>query len=231
MLILNISEEREKVKRRCLFCKKTIHKTPEPINRYSITVNGKTVLVLELTEKLLESEDVIKLLKVYKGRVLISEKDKSRDFIKAYLFNPKEYYQRAILSSLINQMKTVSKDWKNICIILDDFSPFKEFYEIVKISKRVNLVTKQNPNVIKFINNCYYEFGAVVTVKGECVSQNDVCIDLDKVDDGGKLMLNVKGRDFILYPDSTYFEKSEEYQKLIPFEIAHNIICAAFSNK
>lgn len=230
MLVLKINGEREKIKKvKGLFRKKIFYETPEDIKRYSVEVKGKKVLVLELTEKDLDKEDVITLLKMYKGRVLVSEDNINYELLKEYLFDPKAYFQRAVLSSLKNQIRTVNKEWKNICIKIDDFSPFTELFELVKISKKVTFITQKNPTTNKFLNDCYYEFGAMVSVKGECSSENDVFLDLDKIDGNGKLMINVKGKSFLLYPDTTYFTGDEEYKKLVNFNIHHNLICAAFS--
>lgn len=228
MLILNINEGSETLKKeKGIFRKKIVMKKTEEIKRYSIDINGKFATVLELPEKQLENEDVLKLLKIYKGRVLVSEKYVENALLKPYLFAPKEYYQRAVLSSLKNQIRTVNKDWKNICIKIDKFSPFREIFELVKISKTVTLITKSNFDTDKFLNDCYHEFGAIVYVIEEDVFfKYDIYLDLDEVDDSGKLMVNVKNRNFLLYPDSSYFADKEEYKKLLPFNIEHNIICA-----
>ncbi len=233
MLVLKITDEREKIKKvKGVFRKKIIYEKNEEIKRYSLNVNGKTVVVLELPEVKLESEDVLTLLKVYEGRVLTSKENVNNPLLQEYLFDPKEYYQRAVLSSLINQMKTVNKEWKNVNIKVTDFLPFKELFEIVKISKSVVLITEKSVLTEKFINDCYYEFGAIVTIKGDCIPlKYDIFLNLEEIDNNGKLMIEVKGKDFLLYPDMTYFQENPEYQKLLPFNIEHNIICAAFSGK
>ncbi|MBQ7115502.1 MAG: hypothetical protein IJN94_03695 [Clostridia bacterium] len=231
MLILKINDEREKIKRtKGIFRKKIIYEKTD-IERYSINVNGKSVIVLELPDNEIENEDVLSLLKIYKGRVLVSEEYCSNDTLKEYLFDSSKYYQRAILSSLINQLKTVSSDWKNICIKTQEFSPFKELFEIVRISKTLTLITKNSVLSDKFLNECYYELGAIVFIKEFCPLQADVFLDLEEIDAAGRLMVSVKGRACILYPDASYFDEKDEYQKLSVFNIDHNQLCAAFSDK
>ena len=84
----------------------------------------------------------------------------------------------------------------------------------------------------KFANECYYKYGAVINFKNdETLYVYDVYLNLDEIDDLGKLMINVKGKECLLYPDSTYFSTCEEYQKLQPFNIEHNIVCSVFSDK
>lgn len=232
MLILKINEEREKIKRiKGIFRKKIIYEKLEDIKRYSINVNGKTVTVLELSASEIGNDDFLSLLKIYKGRVLVSEEYYRNDILKDYLFDPREYYKRAILSSFKNQIRTVRKDWNNVCIKTDEFSPFKELFEIVKISKTLTLVTQRSTLTDEFVNECYYEFGAIIFLKEACPLQTDVFLNLDLIDAKGKLMINVRGREFILYPDATYFDGNEEYQKLLMFNVDHNKICAAFSDK
>lgn len=230
MLILKFNEERERFKK----SEKRFYKKVKnnEYKRYSLNINGKAAIVLELTEKDLQCEDVLTLLKIYKGRVLVSSAYADEEILKEYLFNPRDYYQRALLSSLVNQMKTVNKDWKNVSVKIDDFTPFKEFYELVRISKTVTIITNSNVFTYKFLKECYYEYGAIVTVKKDVSTEmSDVFLDLNEIDNNGKLMINVKGKEFLLYPDTRYFDNYVEYQKLLPFQIEHNIICSAFSDK
>ncbi len=233
LLILNFIKEIGKTpntKKRIFKKNKALKKNE--LNRYSINIKGKNILVLDLSEKDLMREDVITLLKIYKGRVLVPSKYQNEENIESYLFNPKEYYQRALLSSLINQIKTVNKDWKNLCVKTEKFSPYKELYEIVRISKTVSIITSDNPYTDKFKKECYYEYGAIVSVKNDEEKHKfDIFLDLDKIDNKGKLMINVKEKEFLLYPDVRYFENKPDYQKLLPFNIEHNIICSAFSDK
>ena len=233
MLVLSFIDESEEVaKNKKHFFKKNRKNKNNKINRYSINVNSKNVLVLELTEKDLHKEDVLALLKIYKGRVLVSEKYKNFEMLKEYLYSPKEYYQRALISSLVNQIKSVNKDWMNICIQTENFMPHKELYELVRISKKVTIIADNNSYTEKFCKDCYYEYGAIVSVKKEkSTLRYDVFLNLDEVDNSGKLMINVNTKNFILYPDTRYFESCMEYQKLIPFGLEHNDICSVFSNK
>ncbi len=233
MLILKFNDEREKTEntKKRFFKKNSVSKNNE-LNRYSVNVNGKTAIVLELTEKDLQYDEVLTLLQIYKGRVLVPSKYANIELLKDFIYNPNEYYQRALLSSLVNQIKTVNRDWKNICIKTEKFSLFKEFYELVRISKKVTFLTEPNAYTERLIRDCYYEYGAIVSVKNEASAQEkDVFLDLEAIDKNGKLMINIKGKEFLLYPDMRYFENCSEYQKLLPFNIEHNIICAVFSNK
>ena len=233
LLILNFinkNEEKERIKKRFFKNSRVLNKND--LNRYSVCVNGKNVIVLELTERDLTRDDVLKLLKIYQGRVLVSEKYKNYEPLKEYLFSSKEYYQRALISSLVNQIKTVNKEWKNICIKTENFVPFKELYELMRISKKIVIIAKNNCFTEKFSKDCYYEYGAIVSVKnGISGLEYDVFLDLDEVDNSGKLMIKVNHKDFILYPDMRYFENCREYQKLLSFNIEYNIICSAFPTK
>lgn len=232
MLILKITEDREKIKKtKGIFRKKIIYENKQNIKRYSINVNEKNIIVLELPEYELVNEDVLSLLKIYKGRVLVAEEYCNNDVLKDYIFDPRECYQRAVLSSLKNQIKTVSSDWKNICIKTTEFVPFKELFEIVKISKSLTLLTERNMLTDNFLKKCYYELGAIVFIKESCPLKTDVYLDFSTIDSKGRVMINSRGRDFVLYPDASYFDDKEEYQKLSMFNINHNQICSAFSDK
>ena len=229
MLILNLNCEgqyNKKVKKRYLKTRKN-----NSLERYSINVNGKNAIVLELTEDDLSNSDVLTLLKIYKGRVLASVEYVCKENIKEYLFDPVDYYKRALISSLINQLKTINRDWMSVSIKTKCFKPFKELYELVRISKAITIITDNNASTHKFLNECYNEYGAIVSVDKECYKRDAVFMNLDEIDNKGKLMISVKGREFLLYPDNRYFENSVEYQKLSKYNIEHSIICAAFSDK
>ena len=232
MLILKINEETEKIKRiKGVFRKKIIYEEATDIKRYSISINGKNAIALELPYKEIENEDVLSLLKIYKGRVLVAEEYYNNRMLKDYLFVPKAYCQRAILSSFKNQLITVGRDWKNVCVKTTDFVPFQELFQIVKKSKALTLITEKSVLTDKFLEECYYELGAIVSVKEACPAKTDVYLDLDMIDAKGRLMINSGGRDYILYPDAMYFDDNEEYHKLSSFNIDHNKIQAAFSDK
>lgn len=230
MLILKINEEREGIKKtKGVFRKKIIYEKAKDIKRYSININGKNVIVLELPGNEIGSKDVLSLLKVYNGRVLVPQNYYHNEILKTYLFDPNEYFKRAILSSLKNQIRTVCKDWKNVCIKTNEFSPSKELFEIVKISKSLTLLTTKSRLTEEFVNECYYELGAIVFIKESSPLYADVFLDLEQIDSKGQLTVSAKGREHILYTDASYFEDKDEYKKLSIFNIDHNQICAAFS--
>lgn len=233
MLVLDFVNERELCRKsqRKFFRKKGLENNNE-LKRYSVNVNGVNVIVLELTENDLNNEDVLTFLKIYKGKVLVPENYKRKESLKEYLYLPDEYYQRALLSSLINQIKTVNREWKSVAVKTVDFTPHKEIYELVRLTKSVTLITQNNLYTEKFLKDCYYEYGAIVNVKNQNLSmKNDVYLDLNEIDNNGKLMINAKGKEFLLYPDTKYFENCPEYQKLSGYSIEHNLICSAFSDK
>lgn len=232
LLILNFVDDNDtKKKQKKLFSKKKLSNSKSEFKRYSLNVNGKNAIVLDLTEKDLHNDDILMLLKIYKGRVLVSTEYQNNSILNDYIFNPREYYQRALLSSLINQMKTVNKEWKTVCLKIESFNSSTELYELVKISKRVNIITNQNALTDSFTKACYYEYGAVITFKDITTDKFDVFLNLDEIDDRGRLMINAGSKEYLLYSAMKYFEFCSEYQKLSQYNIEHNIICSAFSGQ
>lgn len=230
MLILNLIDESDCLeKKKKIFSRKKVSDKDNPV-RYSLTVNGKNVVVLELTSKALQSADVQMLLKIYKGRVLVSGKNVGSEILKDYIFNPCNYYKQAILSSLVNQIKTVNNNWRNVCIKTVEFTLFKEFYEVARFSKKLTLITQPGVLTDSFFQNCYYDFGAVINVKNDDTNVDcDVYLNLDEVDVTGRVLVSSTGKNFLLYPDITYFKYKQEFEKLAPYGIEHNVVCAAFS--
>lgn len=233
MMILKITDEvYGQGRNRTHFLKRADNGKLCDFRRSSVKVNGKNVVVLEITERGMDCDDVRTLLKFYEGRVLLSEGNKDVQVPESVLFNPEKYYMRAILSSLVNQINTVNKEWKRIFIKIDDFEPFKEFYRIVKISKSLCLQTRRNSSTNNFVNTCYNEYGAVVKIREKFDTDSyDIFLNLEEIDKNGKLIIDVKGKPTLLYPDITYFENNSEYKKLSGFGVDYNTICAAFSDK
>ena len=110
------------------------------------------------------------------------------------------------------------------------FYPYKEFFEIVRHLKTVILITDENSVTDRFIADCYKEYGAIVRVRGSVdFSTADAFLDLDDIDDNGKLFIFFNGKNCLLYPDEAYFRDCKEFNKLCSYEIEHKMICAAFS--
>lgn len=233
MLILSITEGAKKERKHgSFFHRKAVRGSPCDFRRSSVNINGKNVIILNISEDGLKCEEVRTLLKIYRGRVLLSKGKNQVELPRNLLFDPKRYYMRAVLSSLVNQMKTVNKEWKKVCIKIETFEPVKEFYQIVKSAKALCLLTPKSPLTDSFVNNCYNEYGAVVKVADDCfLDFYDVFLNLEEVDEKGRLIIKVKGKPLLLYPDMTYFESNTEYQKLADFDIEHDVVCAAFSGK
>ena len=233
MLILRITDEvYGRGRNRILFRRRGDKGEFCDFKRSSVKVNGKNAVVLEITERSIDCDEFRTLLKIYQGRVLLCDGDKRVGIPESVLFNPKKYFMRALLSTLANRINTVNKEWKRIIIKTDDFEPYKEFYPVVKISKSLCLQTKNTPLTKKFAHTCYNEYGAVVQIS-EDADKNlyDVFLDFEEIDKDGKLIIAVKGKPTLLYPDVTYFENNSEYEKIANLGIDYNTVCAAFSDK
>lgn len=232
MLILKVTERTiDNTKSRHFFRKRKNNVNSEDFKRSSLKVMGTNVVVLETYSDKLECEDMERLIKAYEGRILLPE-NSNITLPEEVLFNPKRYYMRAVLSSLINQIRTVHGDWRRICIKIDEFEPFKELYKVVEISKSLCLLTKRNSGVNKFVDACYNEYGAVVSVK-ENIEPSfwNVFLDLEKTDKRGRLIVEENGVPLVLYPDAAYFENKEEYRAVLNYGVEHKTVCAAFSDK
>lgn len=232
MLVLKIDTEREAIKKRKgVFNKKTNNVVSSGVVRSTVNINGVNAVVMELPLSATKTEEFATLLNMYSGRLLCSSNNCT--VISAdYLFSAKSYYQRALLSSLVNQAKIISADCNSVCVKIKDFFICNELYRLVKIFKNVTIITAVNALTNEFADKCYYEYGAKVKIKGNHTPlTGSVLINLDNADEKGRLIINACGKECLLYPDSTYFENNAEYNKLHGFDIEHNLICAAFSGK
>ena len=235
MLVLKINTEKEFVKKRKgVFSKKSISVQSNGVVRSTVNINGVKAIVMELPLAATKTEEFNTLLKMYSGRLLCANTDNDNSHIinADYLFSPKAYYQRALLSSLVNQVKIISADCSRVCMKVEAFFICKELYSLVKVFKDVTINTKPSALTTQFVSQCYNDFGAIVKIKSDYIAlSNTVLVDLDKADEKGRLIINACGKEYFLYPDSTYFECNAEYNKLQGFNIDYNLLCAAFSGK
>lgn len=230
MLIIKIIPEREGREKLKGKRKKQKQKN-ELIKRFSVNINTTCATVLELPCSELKNPDIEKLFKIYKGRILLSENAPKNTVPEEYLFNPKPYFNRALLSALSKQMIFLSKDNRSFCLKYPDFSPTVTMSEIVRYARSFTLITPKSTLAQQFKEECYETLGAIITVKEEepNIDKFDVFADFTKTDENAKLIMTVKGKDAVLYPDPEFFRCKNKIDMAFSYGINEKIACAAFA--
>ncbi len=225
LIIKMLSENNEKTTR-----KRKRKKNEAVINRYSVNINTSNLTVIELPPSELNNPDVKKLININKGEILLSEDVLKNTIPEEYLFNPKTYFNKALLSSLSKQMLFLKENYQSVCIIYPDFEPQTSMLEIVRYARTFTLITKQTPLTEKFKEECFYNYGAIISVKETEpeINKYDIYADFNKTDENAKLMLYLRGLSTLLNADPDYFQYKSGLDVITSYGIDNKTACAAF---
>lgn len=213
---------RKKRKRNC--------KPTQNFIRYTDYINNKPFYIVEVGKNFLCTENMQKLLYAYKGCVLINENLPEEPFCE-YLFDAREYYLRALLSSLSNRVK-YEKDINSICIKNENILICEEVFEIIKNVRTVHFIVSKDIQTEVFQDECLKRYGTFIKI-GEycCFDEFDVCIDLSQMTSDGKCEIFFNGKTGLLYPDSSFFDATENVKKLLAYGVDKKIACAICNSK
>ena len=198
--------------------------------RYTDYINNKPFYIIEVSKNFLYSENMQKLLSAYKGSILINENLQKEPFSE-YLFDAKEYFLRALLSSLSNRIK-YEKTINSICIKNENILICEEVFEIIKNVRNVHFIVSKDMQTDIFQDECLKRYGTFIKI-GECSCFNefDIYIDLSQMTADGKCEIFLKGKSGLLYPDSSFFEASDTVKKLLAYGVDKKIACAICNSK
>ena len=228
MLILKLTDERPLLQKKRLFRKQ---KQQMIFTRNNITVNGKTHIYIEYPQCMTDEEEFSVLLSRYTGKIVLCNSGNNTIIDKSFLFNPEEYYVRALLSALSKYVATLADKNITLGIRMSTFLDNSESYQVVKVAKRVVFISPETPITQRFKSVCYTTYGAYVNFDSTCVNGNfDIYVDFNMIDEQGKLFINIKGVPTVLYPDPTYFILGEGMSYLVDLGINEKIACAAFND-
>ena len=219
MLILKLTYERPLLQKKRLFRKQ---KQQMIFTRNNITVNGKTHIYIEYPQCMTDEEEFSVLLSRYTGKIVLCNLGNNTTIDKSFLFNPEEYYVRALLSALSKYVATLADKNITLGIRMSTFLENSESYQVVKVAKRVVFISPETPITQRFKSVCYTTYGAYVNF--------DIYVDFNMIDEQGKVFINIKGVPTVLYPDPTYFILGEGMSYLVDLGINEKIACAAFND-
>lgn len=223
MLIIDIVST-DKIKFKGSFFKKQIRH--EAFKRKSMNICGKTCTLIEFNESMLEGLQLDRLLNTFKGQILGVNNAIENIVPVEYRFDYRQYFKRALISSLVNNCKDTAKQL-SLCVKNTDFLCSDECFLLANMFKSFTLISHRDTETEKFLNRCFVEFGNFIRITDDYV-KSDVYIDLDKVDKDCKTMVVVDGKEQLLYPDPRYFVLKNDLLPLVNMGIEDKILCAAF---
>lgn len=228
MLILDIKNPIIKEKK-SFFRRKII--IQQGIERRNFKYNKKIHTIVSVPENELESDELLKLMKMFKGQVLACDDEKINTIVEPYRFNPLQYFKEAVYSSLCNVIKDES-NIKTVCIKDNDFRSSVALSDIVKISKNTIIETEPSIETQRFCDECYYNFGAFVRItRFHTDREKGVFFNTADIDFDGKSTVLIDGKEAIIYPDPKYFVCDNQIKELLKYKIPIKTLCAGFNEK
>lgn len=226
MLILDIQEKIKKEKKRCFRKQKTNNPNFE---RQNFTYGNKVHTIVSVSENLLDSEDFIKLIKMFSGKILVCDDDRINNIIAPYRFDPLPYFKKAVFSSLFNLVSS-DKSISTVCI-KDDFKSTSKLLDLVGICKNIILETEPTIELQRFCDECYMNYGAFVKVTSFYSNRGKgVYFNTNDIDSEGKGTIFLEGKESIIYPDPAFFSCNEQLKNLLKYKISVKTLCAAFND-
>lgn len=226
MLILEIQKPNVIEKKR-FFRRKT--QIEQGIERRNFKYNKKIHTIVSVPENMLESDDFLKLMKMYNGQILACNDERINALVEPYRFNPSQYFKEAVYSSLYNIIKS-ENNIKTVCIKDDDFRSSGALSDIVKISKNTIIETEPTIETQRFCDECYYNFGAFVRItRFHTNREKGVFLNTADIDSEGKSMILIDGKEAVIYPDPKYFNCDNQLKELLKYKIPIKTLCAGFN--
>ena len=226
MLILDIQEAKIKERKR-IFRKQKIN--APLIERHNFKYNNKIHTVVTIPENMLESEEFLKLIKVFKGQVIACDDPRINDIVEQYRFDTKQYFKQAVFSSLYNIISS-DKNVDTICIKDESIIGDTKLFELVRICKNVIFETENTIALQRFCDECYINYGAFVRVTEYYKNKEyGIYLNTSEIDSEGKATIFVNGKESIIYPDPSYFCCDEKLKEFLKYKIPIKTLCAAFN--
>lgn len=231
MLIINIKNEELKREKKT-FLRKKRRDYEVPFTRNSIKIADKDCTLLEFNSENIDNVNLEKLLKIYKGRILASNDVMGKYIPEKYRFDCKPYFKRAVMSALATYIENSNNKNVSLCIRDSNFRLFSEAVRLAKISRNLIIISEENINTQKFSDYCFLQFGTLVKFKKISETYSfDIYLNLDEIDESGKVWIKIDGKDSILYPDPEYFRCDSGLNNVLSYGIPIKIACAAFEIK
>ncbi len=231
MLIIKIKRE-EQIKDKKSILKRRKFSGKNFIERVNLKIGNDIHTLIHLPVSCCENEEFKRLIKIYKGRIIIPDNTDLNENLKDYLFDIKPYCKRAILSAFIKYMGNDFNVYKSVCIADSGFQITQEYADLAKFARNLVILTENNINTQSFSDYCYLNLGTVVDIKDNVNSLEwDIYLNLDDIFDDGRAIVKFKDKDAILHPDPDYFICNKEISEIISYGIPVKTACAAFPVK
>lgn len=231
MLIIEIKEE-ETENQKGFWFKRNKRKPKSTIERQSLKLGREIHTILKMPVCECENPEFKRLKNFYKGKILVPVNTEIQTALDGFLFDPKQYYKRALLSSLNKILSENANKYGTVCISDSEFLITREYTNTAKIVKNLVLITQKNINTQKFADYCYFNLGSVPQIKECAVFYDwDIFLNFDRIFDDATVQIHFKDGKKILHPDSDYFVCDESFYNIISCGILVKTVCAAFEVK
>ncbi len=196
------------------------------ISRDYVVVGGIPFDIISLSREDLECDEMQRLLKINRGRVMESPDGEINEIIKEYLFDKKPYIKRSLLSSV---NKFIEQTGERLSVVISDenFMPCEEYFVLANLIKNFTLVSAGVPSVGAFAEKIYYDYGLKVSLKRNAEYSNyDIAFDFSWLKKDGELQVFYRGESEVVRPDNKYFEPDNDVLTLMEYGVSVKCACA-----
>lgn len=231
MLIIKMkqSESTEHKKSRFKRRKKTV--TPS-FDRENFKIGNDIHTLINISSECCNTDEFRRLIKLYKGKILIPDNFRFKSEIEECLFDTAPYCKRALLSAFLKSFEDDLTFYKTVCIADRNFLITQEYADIAKFARKLVILTENSLNTQKFSDYCFLNLGTVVNIEEPSdYIRCDIFLNLDFISEDGSVDVRFENKTAKLFPDSDYYLCSKDAAKIVSYGIPIKTACAALNVK
>lgn len=231
MLIIKMKQNEHTERKTSRFKRRKKH-TDISVERKNLKIGNDIHTVLNLPPECCRTEEFQRLIKLYKGKILVPDNFTFKSDIEECLFDTTPYCKRALLSAFVKSCAGSLNFCETVCIADSDFRITQEYADIAKVVRRLVILTENSLNTQKFSDYCFLNLGTAVSVR-ESVGSNkwDVFLDLNRITDDGCADVEYINKKVKLFPDPDYYFCGKDAAEIVSYGIPIKTACAALDVK
>lgn len=231
MLIIKMKPNEHTERKTSRFKRRKKH-TDISVERKNLKIGNDIHTVLNLPPECCRTEEFQRLIKLYKGKILVPDNFTFKSDIEECLFDTTPYCKRALLSAFVKSYAGSLDFCETVCIADSDFRITQEYADIAKVVRRLVILTENSLNTQKFSDYCFLNLGTAVSVRESVGSYKwDVFLDLNGITDDGCADVEYINKKVKLFPDPDYYVCGKDAAEIVSYGIPIKTACAALDVK